>query len=103
MGIAVLLGYLSSAFFIFCGLINMVSYLQSSPPMTDYAAFLNTLATHGWGLAVGAALYLLTQIALQCEKQAVMGGAPVLLPHDAGHGAKSKQKAAQKESADQNA
>lgn len=102
MGTAVLLGYLSSAFFIFCGLINMVSYLKSSPQMTDYAAFLDALATNGWGLAVGTALYLLTQIALQCEKQAVMGSAPVLLTNDAGNRAKSIQKAAQTESADSN-
>ena len=100
MGIAVLLGYLSSAFFIFSGLINMVSYLKSAPQMTDYAAFLNTLATNGWGLAVGTALYLLTQIALQCEKQAVMGSSPVMLTNEAGGREKSKQKAVQKASAD---
>lgn len=96
MGIAVLLGYLSSAFFVFTGVINMVSYLKSTPTMTDYAAFLNGLATNGWALAVGTALYLLTQISLQGEKQAVMGAAPVLLTNDTISNAKAKQKAVQK-------
>lgn len=80
MGIAVLLGYMSSAFFIFCGLANMVSYLKHGPQMTDYAAFLNNLATEGWALAVGTALYVLTQIALQCEKATLTGISSLPIP-----------------------
>lgn len=72
MGIAVILGYLSSAFFIFCGVVNVVDYLKHSQQITNYAEFLNGMALEGWTFAVGTALYLLTQIALQCEKQAIV-------------------------------
>lgn len=80
MGIAVLLGYLSSTFFVFCGVLKMVTFIRHHEQMNDYAAFLGELAVEGWPLAVGTALYLLTQIALQCEKQAVISTAPVLQP-----------------------
>ncbi|MBR5522962.1 MAG: hypothetical protein IKV82_05820 [Akkermansia sp.] len=78
MGIAVLLGYLSSTFFVFCGVLKMVTYIKHQEQLNDYAVFLGNLAIEGWPLAVGTALYLLTQIALQCEKQAVISAAPVL-------------------------
>lgn len=80
MGIAVLLGYLSSTFFVFCGVLKMVTFIRHHEQMNDYAAFLGELAVEGWPLAVGTALYLLTQIALQCEKQAVISAAPILPP-----------------------
>lgn len=89
MGIAVLMGYLVSAFFVFCGVIKMAHHLQHQTQMQDYAFFLQGLATDGWPLAVGTALYLLTQIAVQCEKVAVTGGAPVLLTTDRANSPKS--------------
>ncbi|MBQ4613841.1 MAG: hypothetical protein IJB31_02815 [Akkermansia sp.] len=102
MAIAVLLGYLTSAFFAFCGVVKMVAYLQHQQPMQDYAAFLNGLAMEGWALAVGTALYLLTQIAVQCEKSAVMGHGPILMSGNdtTGNIKKTAQKAQMKGDSD---
>lgn len=69
MFLAVVAGYVVSALFAFCGIANAIFFLQEMDQSAGYPAFLSGLAVHLWPLAVGCALFLLVQIAIQIEKQ----------------------------------
>lgn len=69
MFLAVVSGYVVSALFAFCGIANAFFFLQGVEQSAGYPTFLSGLAVHLWPLAVGCALFLLVQIAIQIEKQ----------------------------------
>lgn len=80
MWIAVIFGYLVSVLFAFCGVVKTIAVVQSIEKFDDYPAFLSTLSLEAWPLAVGMALFLLTQIAIQSEKAALTASKPLVVP-----------------------
>lgn len=72
MWIAVILGYFLSAAFAYCGVVNLAVYIAGVDNSTGYSLFVKGLPEAGWPLLAGMLLYVLIQIALLLEKQALL-------------------------------
>ncbi len=78
MFLAVIMGYVVSAVFLFCGIANTVIYLQGLNPSMTAPDFVNGLALAMWPLAIAAVIYILTQMAILIERQCIITENPPL-------------------------
>lgn len=76
MSLAVIMGYVVAAVFLFCGIANTVIYMQHIQQTMTASAFVNGLAISMWPLALAAIVYLLTQIAILLERQCIVAENP---------------------------
>lgn len=80
MFLAVIMGYMVAAVFLFCGIANVIIYMQGIQQAMTATAFVNGLAMAMWPLAIAAAVFLLTQIAILLERQCIVAENPAIAP-----------------------
>lgn len=80
MFLAVIMGYVVAAVFLFCGIANVIIYMQGIQQTMTATAFVNGLALAMWPLAIAAAVFLLTQIAILLERQCIVAENPAIAP-----------------------
>lgn len=74
MFLAAIAGYLVAVLFAFCGIVNIATFLSEPETITSHTEFTNGLVQAGWPLAVGVAVWLLTEIAGMLTRQSIVLG-----------------------------
>ena len=72
MFVAVIMGYVVTAIFAFCGIAATVIFLSDMSQISDKMEFITGICMAAWPLAVAAVVYLLTQISLLIERQGII-------------------------------
>ena len=77
---AVIAGYLVSALFVFCGLVNTCIFISNIEQDMGVQAAMSGLCVAAWPIAVATAIFLLTQIAVQLERMGILSTAQAEIP-----------------------
>ncbi|MBQ2380216.1 MAG: hypothetical protein II295_07485 [Akkermansia sp.] len=77
---AVIAGYLVSALFVFCGLVNTCIFISNIEQDMGVQAAMSGLCISAWPIAVATAIFLLTQIAVQLERMGILSTAQAEIP-----------------------
>lgn len=72
MFVALIAGYLVATLFAFCGITSIYYFISELPQGAGVVVYVNGLVAAAWPLAVGVAVFLLTQIANLLEVQKIM-------------------------------